>query len=108
MEKLENTPKIRLYADRVMVKVLPTKEEATAGGIIIPNVGSEDKKCKYGKVLLMSQDVVKHMESEENEDSMEIGEVVLFSQYAGSEIVIGTTEYRVLRITDCFGVDEDK
>ncbi len=104
MSKETNHPKLRLFADRILVKIIKPTEEKTIGGIIIPTIAVDPAKiCKKGEVVLMSKKIEEHLEG----DTLEIGEVVLFSQYAGSDVEFKSEEYKILRITDLFGVDED-
>lgn len=98
------TPKLRLFADRVLVRVIKDDEHKTASGIIMVPRGEESKVCKRGEVLRMSAKIHEHMDKE---DKIELGEVVMFSQHAGSDINYDIDEYKILRITDIFCVDEE-
>ena len=97
-----NRPKVRLLADRVLVEVVnDTTEQRTAGGIIIPNTGNKEQAL-IGKVLEVSKKIEK---CETEEDKVQVGEQVLFSKYAGTEMNYKGKDFRVLRITDIIGAE---
>ena len=98
-----NRPKVRLLADRLLVEVVnDTTEQRTAGGIIIPNT-SKNEQAMVGKVLAISKKIEK---CEVEEDKVAVGEQVLFSKYAGTEMSYKGKDFRVLRITDIIGAEE--
>lgn len=96
-------PKIRLLADRILVEVQKTAEVKTASGLIIPETASKESAL-VGKVLRTSKKVATN--TEEDEQILE-GDLVLFSKFAGSDVLYNQKEYKVLRITDLFGVLEE-
>lgn len=100
--KVNNVPNIRLFADRVLVKIITPAEVTTASGIFIPNTNNEEK-TKQGTVLKISPKIIREMK---DEDKLEEGDVLMFSAYAGSDIQYKGAEFKVLRITDIFGVLE--
>ena len=96
-------PKVRLLADRLLVEVVnDTTEQRTAGGIIIPNT-SKNEQAMVGKVLAISKKIEK---CKVEEDKVAVGEQVLFSKYAGTEMSYKGKDFRVLRITDIIGAEE--
>lgn len=96
-------PKVRLLADRLLVEVVnDTTEQRTAGGIILPNT-SKNEQAMVGKVLAISKKIEK---CEVEEDKVAVGEQVLFSKYAGTEMSYKGKDFRVLRITDIIGAEE--
>ena len=98
-----NRPKVRLLADRLLVEVVnDTTEQRTAGGIILPNT-SKNEQAMVGKVLAISKKIEK---CKVEEDKVAVGEQVLFSKYAGTEMSYKGKDFRVLRITDIIGAEE--
>lgn len=97
-------PNIRLLADRVLVKVKKQEEAVTVSGIILPDTNSEEKALT-GEVLRVSKRVE---DCKVEEDKIEVGEVVLFSKFAGSDISYEGKQYKILRITDLFGAVEEE
>ena len=90
--------KIRLLADRVLVEVIKPAEQKTASGIILPEaVIKSQEKSLQGKVLKVSKKIE---DCEVEEDKVYTGNIVLFSQYAGTDLLFEDKEYKVLRITD--------
>ncbi|MBA3030601.1 MAG: co-chaperone GroES [Proteobacteria bacterium] len=92
--------KIRPLNDRVVVKRVE-EEQKTAGGIIIPDTAKE--KPQEGKVLAVGpgrrDDKGKLVPMD-----VKVGDRVLFSKYAGSEIKIDGKEHIVMREDDILGI----
>ena len=94
--------KIRPLQDRILVKQVE-EEEATAGGIIIPDTAKE--KPMEGKVVAVGRGRV-------SEDGklmpldLKKGDRILFSKYAGTEVKIGGEEHLIMREEDVLGVIE--
>ena len=88
--------KFRPLHDRVLIKVLDS-EEKTKGGIIIPDTAKE--KPQEGKVVAVGPgkltDDGKRLPVE-----VEVGDIVVFSKYGGTEYREGDVEYMVLRDDD--------
>lgn len=98
-----NAPKIRLLADRVLVSVAKQIELKSAGGIIIPSSATEES-AMIGKVLRVSEKITK--ETKLKYEKVSEGDDVLFSKFAGSDVQYNGAGYKILRITDLFGVIE--
>ena len=94
---------IRPLLDRVVVERIES-DTKTAGGIIIPDTAKE--KPKQGKVLAVGpggrDDSGKTIPVD-----VKKGDIVLFTQWAGSEIKMDGKEYLVLKESDIIGVIED-
>ncbi len=97
-----NTPKIRLLADRVLVEIIKKQVGQTASGIFLPNTSEE--KSLQGEVLRVSKKIT---DCELEEDKVTVGEVIIFSMYAGTDISLNQKEYKILRITDVIGAVEN-
>jgi chaperonin GroES len=92
--------KIRPLQDRVIVKRLD-EETKTSGGIIIPDTAKEKpskgtikavgpgRRTEDGKLIPMD---------------VKVGDVVLFSKYAGTEIKVEGDEMLMMREEDIVGV----
>ncbi len=94
--------KIRPLQDRLLVKRLDG-EEKTAGGIIIPDNAKE--KPMEGKVIAVGNGKVLDDGSVRKPD-LKIGDKILFSKYAGSEVKVNGEEHLILREDDILGVIE--
>ena len=94
--------KIRPLQDRILVKRLAV-EEKSAGGIIIPDNAKE--KPMEGEVVAVGNG--KHLEDGSlMKPEVKVGDKVLFSKYAGSEVKIDGSEHLVMREDDLLGVIE--
>ena len=92
--------KIRPLQDRILVKRLEA-EEKTASGIIIPDNAKE--KPMEGEVIAVGNGKVLD-DGKVNKPDVKVGDKVLFSKYAGSEVKIGGDEHLILREDDLLGV----
>ncbi len=94
--------KIRPLHDRIIVKRVE-EEEKTKGGIIIPDSAKE--KPAEGKVTAVGK-------GRTTEDGkivamdLKVGDRVLFSKYAGTEVKIDGVEHLIMREEDILGVIE--
>lgn len=94
--------KIRPLQDRILVKRLES-EEKTASGIIIPDNAKE--KPMEGKVVAVGNGKTLDDGSLRKPD-VKVGDRVLFSKYAGSEVKIDNNEHLILREDDLLGILE--
>ena len=91
-----NVTTVTPLGDRVFVKVSPS-EEKTAGGIVLPDTAQE--KPQVGEVAAVGPG--KH-----NDDGsraamdVKVGDKVLYSKYAGTDIKLGGEEYVLLAEKD--------
>ncbi len=94
---------IRPLGDRIVVERIE-QDEKTSGGIIIPDTAKE--KPKQGKVLAVGPGA-KDESGKRIPMDVSVGEIVLFTQWAGSEIKIDGKEYLVLKESDVIGIVEE-
>ena len=94
--------KIRPLQDRILVKRLD-QEEKTAGGIIIPDSAKE--KPMEGEVISVGKGKMLENGALYTPD-LKVGDTVIFSKYAGSEVKIEGTEHLVMKEDDVLGVLE--
>lgn len=92
--------KIRPLQDRILVKRVAA-EEKTASGIIIPDNAKE--KPMEGEVIAIGNGRV--LDSGDlSKPDLKVGDRVLFSKYAGSEVKVNGQEHLILREDDILGV----
>jgi len=94
--------KFRPLHDRLLVKRLE-EEEKTKGGIIIPDSAKE--KPMEGKIIAAG----KGKKLEDGKISaldVKVGDKVLFSKYAGTDIKIDDEDYLIMREDDILGIIE--
>ena len=94
--------KIRPLQDRILVQRLES-EEKTAGGIIIPDNAKE--KPMEGKVVSVGNGKTLENGTVHKPD-VKVGDRILFSKYAGSEVKVDGAEHLVMREDDILGVIE--
>ena len=93
---------IRPLQDRVIVKRLE-EEQKTKGGIIIPDTAKE--KPIEGQILAVGNGKILEDGTVRKLD-IKVGDKVLFSKYAGTEIKIDGEEHLMMREEDILGVIE--
>jgi chaperonin GroES len=94
--------KIRPLQDRIIVKRVE-EEEKTKGGIIIPDTAKE--KPQEGEVLAVGPGKVTD-EGKKIGMEVKVGDRVLFSKYAGTEVKLEGGEHLIMREDDILGVIE--
>lgn len=95
--------KIRPLGDRIVVERIE-QDTKTAGGIIIPDTAKE--KPKQGKVLAVGPGA-KDESGKRIAMDVSVGDVVLFTQWAGNEMKIDGKEYLVMKESDVIGILEE-
>lgn len=92
---------IKPLGDRVVVEAIP-REETTASGIVLPDTAKE--KPQEGKVTAVGNGAWK--DGERVPLDVKVGDRVLFSKYAGTEIKYDGKEYLIMRESDILAVIE--
>jgi len=87
-------------ADRIVVKPL-AQEEKTKSGIVLPDTAKE--KPQKGEVLAVGPG---RMTEDGTRLPMEVkvGDKVIYSKYAGTEVKIDDEEYLILKETDVLAI----
>ncbi len=88
--------------DRIIVKRLD-EQEKTAGGIIIPDTAKE--KPQQGKVIAVGSGMMLK-DGNTIPPQVKVGDRVLFSKYAGTEVKFGDEEHLIMREDDILGILE--
>jgi chaperonin GroES len=88
--------------DKILVKRLEA-EEKTAGGIVLPDTAKE--KPKQGKVLSMGDGKLLD-NGKRAAFQVKEGDRVLFTSYAGNEVVFDGEEYLIMTEDDILAVIE--
>jgi chaperonin GroES len=94
---------IKPLADRIVVERIE-QEEKTLGGIIIPDSAKE--KPKQAKVVAVGAGA-KDENGKRIPIDVAVGDIVLFTQWAGSEIKLDGKEWLVLKESDVIGIIEN-
>lgn len=94
---------IRPLHDRLVVRRLKA-ETTTKGGIVIPDSSAE--KPSQGEVIAVGEGVL--LESGERRGlDVKVGDRVLFTQYAGTEVKLDGERLLVMRESDVLAVIEN-
>lgn len=96
--------KIRPLGDRILIRRLEEdKEQRSGGGIIIPDTAKE--KPMEGKIVAAGP-------GRRNDDGklqkleVKVGDRVLISKYAGTEVKIESEDFIIMREDDVLGIIE--
>lgn len=90
---------IRPLGDRVVIKKIEA-EEKTKSGIVLPT--SAQEQPQLAEVLAVGNGVTEG----ENKVDLKVGDKVIFSKYAGTEIKLDGEEVTILKVTDILAVIE--
>ena len=94
--------KIKPLNDRILVKRLEA-EDKTKGGIIIPDTAKE--KPNQGKVIAVGEGA-KDKDGKRTPVQVKIGDRILFSSYAGTDLKLENEDFIILREDDVYGIIE--
>lgn len=88
--------------DRIVIKVIEDTEQ-TAGGIFIPDSAKE--KPQKGEVVAVGEGKTND-KGEKEPMGVEVGDIVLYAKYAGTEVKMDGVEYKILSIKDALAIVE--
>ena len=86
---------IKPLADRVVIKMLES-EETTKSGIVLP--GTAKEKPQMAEVVTVGPGGI--VDGKEVKMELAVGDKVIISKYAGTEVKIDGQEYTILRQSD--------
>ena len=92
---------IKPLGDRVVIKMLES-EETTKSGIVLP--GSAKEKPQMAEVLAVGPGGM--VDGKEVRMEVKIGDKIIYSKYAGTEVKLDGTEYIIVRQSDILAVVE--
>lgn len=90
---------IPLY-DRVVVKILPTKQEKV-GNIILPEIA---KQPEISEVISLG---VGNLDDKETKFQVKIGDKVIFNKFNGNEFKINNDNYIIIKEKDILAIIRD-
>ena len=92
---------IKPLADRVVIKMVEV-EETTKSGIIL--AGTAKEKPQIAEIVAVGPgDIV---DGKEIKMELKVGDKVLISKYAGTEVKVDGVEYTILRQSDILAIVE--
>ena len=83
------SPTVKPLGDRIFIKV-SASEETTAGGILLPDTAKE--KPQVGEVVQVGPGK-RNDDGSRQAPEVGVGDKVLYSKYAGTDIKLGSDEY---------------
>ncbi len=92
---------VKPLADRVVIKNVES-EETTKSGIVLP--GSAQEKPQMAQVVAVGPGGV--VDGKEVQMHVEVGQKVIYSKYAGTEVKIDGEELIIVRQNDILAVVE--
>lgn len=88
---------VKPLGDRVAVKLVE-REEKTEGGIVIPDTAKKEKP-QTGEVFEVGRGCY-----EDEEPEITKGDMVVFDKFAGTEVTVDGTEFKIVNIDDIVAV----
>lgn len=93
--------KIKPLGDRVVIRMLES-EETTKGGIFLPDSAKE--KPQIAEIMAVGPGGV--IDGKDVIMEVEVGDHVLISKYAGTEVKMDDEDYTILRQSDILAIVE--
>ncbi len=93
---------LKPLGDRIVVKVIEDTEQ-TSGGIFIPDSAKE--KPQKGEIVAVGLGKMNDKGEREPMD-VTVGQTVLYAKYAGTDVKMDGTEYKILSIKDALAIIE--
>ncbi|HLS53708.1 MAG TPA: co-chaperone GroES [Tissierellaceae bacterium] len=89
---------LKPLGDRLVIKKVEV-EETTKSGLIVPDSAKE--KPQIAEVLALGDKIL-----EDEKNQLKVGDKVIFSQYAGTEIKMDGEEVTILKLNDILAIVE--
>ncbi len=93
---------LKPLGDKVVLKQLEA-EETTKSGIVLP--GQSKEKPQQAEVIAVGPGGV--VDGKEVTMQVKVGDKVIYSKYAGTEVKLGDDEYIVVKQNDIVAIVED-
>lgn len=89
---------LKPLGDRLVIKKVEV-EEKTKSGIVLPSTAKEQPQM--AEVVAIGDEI---LNDEKKKDQVKVGDKVIFSKYAGTEIKVEGEEVTIIKITDVLAV----
>ena len=93
---------LKPLGDRIVIKVIEDTEQ-TSGGIFIPDSAKE--KPQKGEVVAVGEGKTND-KGEKEPMGVNVGDIILYAKYAGTDVKMDGAEYKILSIKDALAVVE--
>lgn len=91
---------LRPLGDRVVIRKVEV-EEKTKSGIVLP--GSAKEEPQMAEVVAVGSEI---LNDEKKKEQIKVGDKVIFSKYAGTEVKVDGEELNILKLSDILAVVE--
>ncbi len=91
---------LKPLGDRIVIKKVEV-EEKTKSGIVLPSSAKEQPQM--AEVVAIGADITN---DEKKKDQLKVGDKIIFSKYAGTEIKVDGDELTILKLADILAVVE--
>lgn len=91
---------IKPLGERVVIKILEA-EEKTQSGIVLP--GSAKEKPQMAEVIAIGTGI---LNDDKKKDEINVGDKVIFSKYAGTEVKMDGNEFTILKLEEVLAIVE--
>ncbi len=91
---------LKPLGDRVIIKKIEA-EEKTKSGIVLPTTAKEEPSM--AEIVAVGADI---LNDEKKKDQIKVGDKVIFSKYAGTEVKLDGQELTILKLSDILAVVE--
>lgn len=94
---------LKPIGDKLVVQMVKNeeKENKTASGIVLPSSNKEEPQI--AEVIAIGEDI---LNDDKKKDTVEVGDQVIYSKFAGTEVKLGDEEYIVIKYPDLLAVVE--
>ncbi|WP_242848751.1 co-chaperone GroES [Syntrophomonas palmitatica] len=93
--------KIQPLADKLVVKVIEPAEEKTKSGLYVPDTAKE--KPQEGEVMAVGPGAIND-KGERLPMNVAVGDKIIFSKYAGTEIKLDGEDFLIMAERDVLGI----
>jgi chaperonin GroES len=92
---------LKPLGDRIIIKKMEV-EEKTKSGIVLPSAAKEQPLM--AEIVAIGDDI---LNDEKRKDQVKVGDKVIFTKYAGTEVKVDNEELTILKLIDILAVVED-
>lgn len=91
---------LRPLGDRIIIKKVEV-EEKTKSGIVLPSTAKEQPMM--AEIVAIGDEI---LNDEKKKEQVKVGDKVIFSKYAGTEVKVDGVEMTILKLMDILAVVE--
>ncbi len=92
---------LKPLGDRIIIKKMEV-EEKTKSGIVLPSTAKEQPLM--AEIVAIGDEI---LNDEKRKDQVKVGDKVIFSKYAGTEVKVDAEELTILKLMDILAVVEE-